>query len=217
MSGGWVAGAVAVTGIASGIMGSKAAKDAASSAAAASDYAAHAQLTLGREQLAYAKELQEKWEATFGPIQDSLSSYYQGLSADSEAARNLNALQQTYSSAKDTINKQLAQRGLSDSGLSATMTKELAFDKAKAETQAIMQAPVTVANQQMSFLGLGLGQQQANQQQTNSAYNTIGNVYANQQAAANQQLLAAQGQQASALGSIGSSIGSAAMLYGYMK
>ena len=112
---------------------------------------------IAKAELDFAMERYDDWQAVFGPIQDTLSNYYNNLTPELITAQGL----ENYELEKDTalthVRETLAQRGLGTSGLAAGV--ELQTELASAETRARIraEAPMKVAQQQMSFLNAGLG------------------------------------------------------------
>ena len=128
------------------------------SAANAATSATNASVAMSKEQIDFAKEQYNEWKAVYGDIQTNLGKYYNSLNASDYEAKGLNTVQQEYSIAKERINTELAQRGISDSGIAAVadinMNQRLAEVKANIRTTANEK----VAEDKLKFLGVGLGQ-----------------------------------------------------------
>ena len=182
----------------------------ADQASRAQDKALKAQSAASAAELAFAKEQQAKWDATFGPIQENLSNYYQSLDPNDVAAQSVQAIQQSYQASTEQMNQQLAQRGMDTSGVGAELSMQGMFQSEAMKAQARQDAPRQVAEQQAGFLGLGLGQQGILQQ-------GMQNAFQGQQNLAAQQYGAATNSYNQAIGGINSGIGAAAQLYGYMN
>ena len=172
--------------------------------------AANKQSAAAASELEFAKEQQAKWDEVFGPTQQNLAEYYNTLDPNDVAAQKVQSIQQGYQSYQENLDKQLAQRGLSQSGLSAETMGQGMYQAEQAKAQARLDAPREVAAAQAGFLGLGMGQQGATQ-------SLMGQAYGNQQALASGQYNAAAGQYGSAVQGIGSAVGAGAQLYGYYK
>ena len=137
--------------------------------------ATQANIEMQREQLQFMKDQYKDWQDVYGDIQKNLGDYYTNMSKDSEIAKintnlsfNLQTLATEYGAADKQIRRQMMQAGLEGSGVQAAAntqtTNQYASDRARARAQAnleITNAPDTVAQKQMGFLGLGLNQGQA--------------------------------------------------------
>jgi hypothetical protein len=143
-------------------------------------------------QLDFQERQYEEWKAIFGDIQENLSGYYKTLTPEVQAATNLQAIQREYQVSRDNIQRQLAQRGISDSGVMAQAATDLEMARAQQSATARAMAPQQVAQQQSAFLGLGLGQQGALQAGIANAYS--------QQAQLSMQQAGVYGQQAAVAG-----------------
>lgn len=203
----------ALIGAASSASSAKSASSAASQQAAASQAATDASLQASREQLEFQKQQYADWESIFGPIQENLSSYYQSLSPDTYAAMGLQNLQQSYTTSKQSLDRALAQRGLSTSGAAAQALTDLESQRMLGGASIRQSAAQEVATQKQNFLALGLGQGSTLQQGVAGAYGNIAST--NMQAAGN--AMALQGtyanQAASAYAGIGQSLGSGLSTY----
>jgi hypothetical protein len=113
---------------------------------------------LTTEQLDFQKQQYSDWKDIYGDIQSNLGDYYKSLSASDYEARGVTQVQQEYSKANTQLQEQLAQRGISNSGIAAAAATSLTQQLANATTEARITAPEKVNQQKMSFLGLGLGQ-----------------------------------------------------------
>ena len=155
--------------------GEKQAQETANRMADSSMAAAQASIEMQREQLQFMKDQYKDWQDVYGDIQKNLGDYYTNMSKDSEIAKintnlsfNLQTLATEYGAADKQIRRQMMQAGLEGSGVQAAAntqtTNQYASDRARARAQAnleITNAPDTVAQKQMGFLGLGLNQGQA--------------------------------------------------------
>lgn len=153
--------------------------------------ATQANIEMQREQLQFLKDQYKDWQDVYGDIQKNLSDYYKNMTTDTEITKintnlsfNLQALATEYGAAEKQIKRQMMQAGLSGSGVEAaanTQTANIyASDRARARAQAqieINNAPDTVAQKQMGFLGLGLGQGQALLGNMTSQAGNAGNAY----------------------------------------
>jgi len=166
---------------------SKAAKSAASSA---------------QNELDFNKAQYNRWQEVFGPIQDNLSEYYQSLTPDYYEAAGLQAFEKENQAQMATLNEQLAQRGLTGSGLEATLNRENAIDTAEQRAAIRVDAPAKAAAEQLNFLQVGMGQQ-------SNINQTYSQALANQTATAQQNANAASQASAQATSSAISTVGTA--------
>ena len=212
MSGGAIIGAAAIGAVASNSAASKASSS-ANAAMASADAQAQLQFEMGMEQLDFQKQQYEDWEAIFGPIQENLSSYYQNLTPDSYAAQGLQGLQQSYQVSRQNLDKNLASRGISDSGVAAAAQTQLEASRMSIAAGIKQSANDQVTQQQSSFLGLGLGQQGALQAGVANSYSNLSNIYGQQSANNMSMSQTYSSQAAQANAGIGQSIGQGVSTY----
>ena len=192
----------AVTAVVGGaLIGGYFSNQAADSAADSANNATGAASAASAAELAFAKENKARWDEVFGPTQDNLAKYYNNLDPTSVAAKNVVGIQQAYQESQKQIDVQLAQRGMSDSGLSAYLMSKNLYQSEQSKAQARIDAPQQVAAQQSSFLGLGMGLE-------SSLNSSITSAYQGQQAAANNRYSSAIQAQSAANTSMGQIIGS---------
>ena len=134
--------------------------------------ATQANIEMQREQLQFLKDQYKDWQDVYGDLQKNLGDYYKGLSVDGEKLKidtnlsfTLQALATEYAQAEKDTKRQMAQAGIEGSGIQAasqTLTNNAyASERARARAQADVEktnAGDIVAQKQMGFLGLGLGQ-----------------------------------------------------------
>jgi len=142
------------------------------------------------EQLAFQKQQYQDWQDIYGPVQDNLAEFYQNYDAEEVTALGLQNIEREYNSSKNTLVKEMAQRGLDTSGLTAEGLTQLAGVKASEKSTVRSQAPLQAAQAQQSFLGMGLGLESSLQQGISGAYQN--------QTALQSQAAASYGQQAAA-------------------
>lgn len=200
---GWIAGAVVVGAVA----GAYASSEASSEASKSADKATAAGVAASDAQLQFNREQQARWDEIFGPTQDVLSEYYNNLDPNDVAATNVTAMQQAYQNTQQQLDKQLAQRGIGDSGLAASMGQNLMYQNEMGKAEARVLAPQQVAQQQTNFLGLGMGQGGALQAGMNSAFSNQINMASNSYNAAMNQQTQANASLSSSIGAAGSALG----------
>lgn len=152
--------------------GQKEAQDKQNQMADSSMAATQANIEMQREQLQFLKDQYADWQDVYGDLQKNLGDYYKGLSVDGEKLKidtnlsfTLQALATEYAQAEKQAKRQMAQAGIEGSGIQAASQVQtsnvLASERARARAQADIQksdAGDIVAQKQMGFLGLGLGQ-----------------------------------------------------------
>ena len=108
--------------------------------------------------LAFEQEQYDDWKYTYGGIEDNLSSYYSSLTPEYYEAQGLEAFQKEYQTSMDNVRSTLAQRGIEDSGIA--LATEVSGAQSAATNRATIraQAPSLAAEEQRSFLQVGLGQ-----------------------------------------------------------
>ena len=110
------------------------------------------------ESLAFEQEKYDDWKETYGGIEDNLSDYYSSLTPEYFEAQGLESFQQEYQTAMTNVQSTLAQRGIEDSGIA--LATEVSGAQSAATNRATIraQAPSLAAEEQRSFLQVGLGQ-----------------------------------------------------------
>lgn len=137
-----VAGATAV----SGVMASRSADKASKRASRASE-----------AELAFAREQYADWKATYGPIQENLSAYYSNLTPEYYESIGLEAVAKEQAETSEQIQATLAQRGITDSGVAASLDAQLEMDAARQRASVRQDAPRSMMQDQQNFLAIGQG------------------------------------------------------------
>ena len=185
MSWGLVAGAaISVVG---GVVASNSADKRAEGANAASDAA-----------LAFEQERYDDWKATYGDIQDNLSDYFSSLTPEYYATMGLENQEQAFETSMARINESLAQRGITNSAVAASLESQAEIDNAEAKARIRSEAPRMAAQEKMNFLQVGLGQNPANS--VSGAMQSDANRLQQQAAIAEQQAGQAVGSAVSTVG-----------------
>ncbi|AFV51098.1 DNA ejection [Vibrio phage VPMS1] len=159
-----VAGGAAIVG---GAISSKGSKDAAETAAGAS-----------AAELAFAQAQYDDWKAVYGPVQDNLAAYYTNISPEYYEAVGVEAIEGEYEVIRNDLDRTMAQRGITDSGVALSIEKDLAISEAEAKADIRRMAPTMAAEDQSRFLQIGMGSDpssnvsQALARQTSSAQRT---------------------------------------------
>jgi hypothetical protein len=164
-----------------GLTNHKGEKQAASAAAEASAQGlimTKEQIAIAKEQLDFQKEQYKDWEDIYGPVQKNLGEYFKNLSPDNLVTLGLEKQQKEFQQVQDTIQRDFAQRGLTNSGQELVITSQNKVQNATARA-AIRANSDTLANEQkMNFLGLGLGQGTQMLGQINNAAANVTGAYA---------------------------------------
>ena len=129
----------------------------ASKASSASKSASKSQAAAEAAALDFQKQQYQDWQDTFGPIQDNLSMYYQNINPDYYEATGLANFQKERQQQLADLNASLAQRGLTNSGLAATVKRENAIDTAEQRAQIRTNATQQAIADQSNFLQIGMG------------------------------------------------------------
>lgn len=212
MSGGAIAGA-AVIGAGASIYSSNKASAASSSAANQAALSNNMSTAIAAEDLAFRREQYQQWEDTFGPVSANLSDYYNRLDADNFTSRNLAYLNREYEDSIKNLSANLAQRGLESSGAAAEGLTVLEQGRARDAAEIRSTAPEYVAQQQASFLGMGLGLESSLSSGLASSSANLSNIYSN---SANQSM-ALQSQYANqasqAMTGVGQAVGTGVSSY----
>lgn len=146
--------------------GQEAAQKNASQAASQATDTAQAMLSFSKEQYA-------DWKAVYGDIQKNLGDYYENLSGDSMAAQQLSAQAREYADAYRQVNQQLAQRGISQSGIAAAQDVAMASQGANTRAGIRAGAEDLARTKQAGFLQLGLNSQASLLGNIGSASNSL--------------------------------------------
>lgn len=123
-------------------------------------------------ELQFAQQQYDDWKDVYGPIQQNLSNYYANLSPEQYITIGNQALEEEYASASTRLSENLAQRGITDSGLAAGMEQAQLFDLAKSKATVRQTAPQAVAEQRLNFLSVGNGNNPSGNYQNALANNT---------------------------------------------
>ena len=187
-----VAGAAitAVGSVAGAVISSKASSKASRQAADAQD-----------AQLAFDMERYYDWQNIFGGVQENLANYYNSISPDYYVAAGLEVFEKEREAQMSKLNETLAQRGLSNSGLAATVATEDAISSAEARASIRREAPRQAREDQSRFLQIGMGQNPGS-----SVSSTLGNIATNAQTQANQASQAAGQAMSSAISTTGKAV-----------
>ena len=103
----------------------------------------------------------DKYSDMVGGVETVLGDYYMGLEPDKYAAQANQVAQQQYQHSMDNFNDQLVAQGIAPNttGISLQANMQMGNQMAQTKAQNVLDAPETVANEQMKWLGYTSGQQ----------------------------------------------------------
>lgn len=151
--------------------------------------------------LAFSKEQYDDWKAIFGPLQENLASYYNSLTPTRIEAQGKQAIELERDQWLSRIEEDFAARGLADSALAGSAVTNVERQVATAKAEVAATAPEKVAQQKLSFLSLGYGQNPAGMLQ-----NTLNTQAAGARSRANASAQAAAEAVGSSVGTIGTGL-----------
>ena len=146
----WAVGSAAVSVVGSVYSSSKA----SSASKKAGNQAADAEAA----RLGFEREQYDEWQATYGPIEDSLAEYYDTLTPTLRTVQGLEAFEKEKNIALTNMRENLAQRGIDTSGIAAQQELQVATGSAEERARIRAAAPMEVAKEKLAFLQVGLGQ-----------------------------------------------------------
>lgn len=142
----WVAVAIGGSAVIGGVVSSKNAGD-------ATDAAKEAEAA----QLDFAKQQYADWKAIYGPMEQNLANYYNNLTPEHYEAIGLEAVSAEYDTLQQNMQRTLAQRGITDSGVGLALEQEAGIAEAEARADVRRSSDAAVAQEKMGFLGMGMG------------------------------------------------------------
>ncbi len=170
-----VAAAVIGSAVVGGVVSNNASKRAAATASKSEEAS-----------LDFEKQRYNDFKETYGGIEDNLADYYGGLTADYYESMGLQTFQQEFDTSMTQLNESLAQRGISDSGIGASLQMQGQLSAAETKAGIRRDAERQVNSDKASFLQIGLGQNPAN-----SLSNTLANQASSARSRANSAEVAA--------------------------
>jgi len=119
------------------------------------------------------------WKDIYGPIQESVGDYYKNLTGASISNQEVEQIQASSQEAMDRMNEQLAQRGMTGSGIEASMANQNIYSAEMQKAQSRSTADQRAADAKSNFLAMGLGQGQSLINSMNNTDNTMANTTSN--------------------------------------
>jgi len=108
--------------------------------------------------MAFEEKKLAEWEDTYGGIEDKLSAYYETLTPSLKIAQGLENFEKEKAVSMKNFGEQMAQRNVDRSGMTAQLENDVAIGSAEARAKIRAEAPMQVAQEQSSFLSIGLNQ-----------------------------------------------------------
>lgn len=158
--------------------GERKAANAANANAAAANAMSAEQIQLAKDQLNFTKEQYTDWKNIYGDVQTNLGEYYKNLTPDKITALGLENQQREYQQVEASIKRDFAQRGLTNSGQETTASTIAKVQNATARAKIRSSADQDVVNEQLKFLGVGLGQGTELLGVVGNAANNVTNAFA---------------------------------------
>jgi hypothetical protein len=112
---------------------------------------------VAKKQLKFEMQQFDRWESIYGGLEENLGDFYGSLTPEFMTTQGLQQQQQTYQESLTQIREQFAQTGVT-SGAQADIEARGALDNARTKATIRAEAPFKVAEQQQSFLNMGIGQ-----------------------------------------------------------
>lgn len=192
--------------VGSAVVGGAVSYASANKAASAQKSAADSAAESADAQLEFQKQQYEDWKSIYGETSDNLAEFYNNYDAEYVTALGLHNIEKEYNTSKQKLIRNLAQRGIDTSGLTAAALTQLEIGKASEKANVRASAPLVAAQAQQSFLGLGLRLESSLQSGISNAYQNQQQMYTNQAAAYGQQAAIAGQGFSNSIGSIGTGI-----------
>ena len=156
-----------------------------------------------------AVQRQGAWESVYGSVESNLANYYNTIDPSVIAAQGMESFEKERTESLARARENLAQRGLSSSGVSADLEISSAMTRGSERAKIRAEAPMKAAQQRMEFLRLGMGSNPDRATQT--AFN---NQASNAQGQANQAQSTADQAASDAATATTQAVGAAVNAYG---
>jgi len=155
----------------------KSSSRAASAASAEQSRLVDETIKLQQENVDFQRGVYEDWEAIYGPIRENLGEYYGNLDGDELTALGLQNQQLEHQRAVAQIERDAAQRGISESGIEFATKTASEFNNAEVRSAIRTQSDEIVAGQQLQFLNDGTSAGLQATANVNSAYGGVGSAF----------------------------------------
>jgi len=139
-----------------------------------------AQTAISQEALNFQKEQYARILDVYGSTEQNLSEYYKSLTPEKYKTMGLDAYDKQFQEAQSAWDAQMAQRGLSGSGIEAEGVMSMNMQATQNRAGITQQADQQWASNQMGWLALGTGQQNVAAQGLANSQNNMSNMYGNQ-------------------------------------
>lgn len=118
-------------------------------------------LQLQREQFEFMRGQVDKWEGTFGPIEQNLSNFYRHYTASRFATVGREQIDNQVSQLRTQLQQDAGRRGIDGSGAAEIRSSALGFQEALGKAQVTQNAPLQLAQAQQGFVQSSYGKYQA--------------------------------------------------------
>lgn len=153
--------------------GEKKAASAAADASAQGLAMSKEQIQFAKDQLDFQKQQYQDFQSVYGDLQTNIGNYYKNLTPDKITALGLENQQKEFQTVDKSIKQDMAQKGLTDSGIETAALTDNQFKNATARASIRTNADQAVIDEKLKFLGIGLGQ---GTQELGIIANSAGNV-----------------------------------------
>ena len=107
--------------------------------------------------LNFQKERYQHWKDIYGPLQEDLGTYYKNLTGETLSNNEVQKIQMELQQANEQTSNMLAAKGISGSGVEASLLNDNTFKADMLKAQAVATADSRAMAQKTSFLNAGLG------------------------------------------------------------
>ena len=132
-----------------------------------------------RRQEEWARQRYAEQKAIYGDLEQNLVNYYKNLTPAKKTSIGLDRYDQQFKLAQDKVAQNMAQRGLTGSGIEAETNYQMEMQAAKDRTDIANAAEDEVRQQQLGILGYGSGQTGLTQQMMANAGANYANALSN--------------------------------------
>ena len=140
---------------------------------------AGAQIELGEQQLDFAKTKYNDWKTIYGPIEQNLADFYEGVTPQYFESQGLESFNKEFARTRKELNEFFAINDIS-SGVAADIRGEQNLEAAKIRAGIRLEAPFKAAESKLGFLQIGLGQQSSHLSSITNATNNLSSILGSQ-------------------------------------
>lgn len=121
--------------------------------------ATNAAMAMQQQQLDFDKKRYDDWYNVYGTQQEEIGEYFKNLTGEELSAKQIEEIQKAGQATNEQITTTLAQRGMTNNGLEASLLNSNTFDTEQKKAEARADSEEDLINQKMKFLSIGLGQE----------------------------------------------------------